>query len=88
LANYYFSSLSDGEAVAFDPASDVLFFDSWFLTPGAVSLLSCAASVVLLAENRRVTLTGVTVDQLSADNVHFVGYDLSDGGARPLAAAA
>jgi len=78
VAKYYFSSFLDGEAVPFDPESDVFYFDNWFVTPGSVSVLACAASVVLLAENRRVTLTGVTVDQLNPENVHFAGYDLRD----------
>jgi hypothetical protein len=83
LAKYSFSSLDDDEAVTFDPSNDVLLFDNCFLTPDSVSVLSCAASVVLLAQNRRVRLIGVTVDQLSADNVRFVGYDLRD--ASPVA---
>jgi len=78
LAEYFFSSFSDGDAIAFDPQADVLTFDNWLLTPDAVSLLSQRHSVVLLAENRRVTLTGVTVDQLNAANVQFVGYDLAE----------
>jgi hypothetical protein len=56
----------------------VLLFDNWFLSPDAVSVLSRNLSVVLMAENRRVTLTGVTVDQLSASNVHFIGYNLGE----------
>ena len=78
MAKYFFSSFSDGDAVAFDPQADVLTFDNWFLTPDAVSVLSQRHSVVLLAENRRITLTGVTVDQLNASNVYFVGYDLAE----------
>lgn len=78
MATYCFSSLTDGDAVAFDPQADVLLFDNWFLSPDAVSVLSRVASVVLMAENRRVTLTGVTVDQLNASNVHFVGYNLAE----------
>ena len=78
MATYFFSSLADGDAVAFDPRADVLTFDNWFLSPDAVSVLSQRHSVVLLAENRRVTLTGVTVDQLTASNVHFVGYNLAE----------
>ena len=78
MATYFFSSLTDGDAVAFDPRADVLMFDNWFLSPDAVSVLSRFASVVLMAENRRVTLTGVTLDQLNASNVHFVGYNLAE----------
>jgi hypothetical protein len=78
VAHYRFSSLDDGHAVTFDPAKDVLFFDNCFVTPGSVHVLSCPASVVFLAENRRVILIGVTVDQLTATNVHFVGYDLRE----------
>ena len=78
MAKYRFSSFSDGDAVTFDPAKDVLFFDNCFVTPGAVSLLSCPASVVLLADNQRITLIGTTVDQLGPDNVRFVGYDMKD----------
>ena len=78
MAKYYFSSLDDGEAVTFDPRRDVLLFDNCFLTPDAVSVLACSASVVLLAQNRRVTLVGVTVDQLNAENVRFFGYDLRE----------
>ena len=78
MAKYFFSSFNDGDAIAFDPQADVLMFDNWFLSPDAVSVLSRLHSVVLLAENRRVTLTGVTVDQLNASNVHFVGYDLAE----------
>ncbi len=84
MAKYYFSRLDDGDAVTFNPGSDVLLFDNCFLTPDAVSVLSCAASVVLLAQNRRITLIGVTVDQLSAENVLFPGYDLRDA-APPVA---
>jgi hypothetical protein len=57
-----------------------------FLTPESVSVLSCPASVVLFARNRRVTLVGVTVDRLTSENVRFVGYDLD--AALPLAATA
>jgi len=78
LATYYFSSFTDGDAVPFDPRADVFLFDNWFLSPDAVIVLSRLASVVLKAENRRVTLTGVTVDQLNASNVHFVGYNLTE----------
>ena len=78
LAKYRFSSLVDGDAVPFDPDSDTFLFDSWFLTPGAVSVLSRSASVVLFAENRRVTLIGVTIDQLNPGNMRFAGYDMSD----------
>jgi hypothetical protein len=78
MAKYRFSSLNDGDAVTFDPAKDVLFFDNCLLEPGAVTLLSCPSSVVLLADNQRVTLIGITVDQLGPDNVRFVGYDLKD----------
>ena len=78
MAKYFFSSFSDGDAIAFDPQADVFTFDNWFLSPDAVSVLSQRHSVVLLAENRRVTLTGVTVDQLTASNVHFVGYNLAE----------
>lgn len=83
MAKYYFSSLDDGEAVTFDPEADTLLFDSCFLTPDSVSVLSCSASVVLLAQNRRVTLIGVTVDRLSADNIRFFGYDLRDAAPEP-----
>ena len=78
MATYFFSSVIDGDAVAFDPDADVFLFDNWFLSPGSVSVLSCRASVVLMAENRRVTLTGVTVDQLSASNMHFVAYNMAE----------
>jgi hypothetical protein len=78
LATYYFSSFLDGDAVAFDPDADVFLFDNWFLSPGSVSVLSCRASVVLMAENRRVTLTGVTIEQLSASNVNFVAYNMTE----------
>ena len=78
MAKYFFSSFSDGDAIAFDPQADVFTFDNWLLSPDAVSVLSQRHSVVLLAEHRRVTLTGVTVDQLSAANVRFVGYDLAE----------
>ena len=74
--------------MTFDPAKDVLFFDNCLLEPGAVTLLSRPASVVLLADNQRVTLIGITVDQLGPDNVRFVGYDLIDAstGVTPLTA--
>ena len=78
MATYRFSTFLDGDAVAFDPDADVFLFDNWFLSPGAVAVLSRPASVVLMAENRRVTLTGVTVDQLSASNMRFVGYNLTE----------
>lgn len=78
MAKYSFSSFDDGEALAFHPGNDVLLFDNCFLTPDSVSVLACPASVVLLAQNRRVTLIGVTVDQLNANNVRFVGYDMQD----------
>jgi len=78
LATYRFSTFLDGDAIAFDPDADVFLFDNWFLSPGSVSVLSCRASVVLMAEHRRVTLTGVTIDQLSASNMHFVGYNLTE----------
>ena len=78
MATYYFSSFTDGDAVAFDPQADVFLFDNWFLSPGAVSVLSRLASVVLMAENRRVTLTGVTIEQLNASNVKFVAYNLTE----------
>ena len=78
MATYFFSSFTDGDAVAFDPQADVFLFDNWFLSPDSVSVLSRLASVVLMAENRRVTLTGVTVDQLTSSNVHFVGYNLAE----------
>ena len=84
MATYCFSSFTDGDAVAFDPQADVFLFDNWFLSPDAVSVLSRRASIVLMAENRRVTLIGVTVDQLNASNVHFVGYNLTE----PAAAVA
>ena len=78
MATYRFSTFLDGDAVAFDPDADVFLFDNWFLSPGSVSVLSRLASVVLMAENRRVTLTGVTVDQLNASNMHFVGYNRTE----------
>ena len=78
MAKYFFSAFSDGDAVAFDPQADVFMFDNWLLSPDAVSVLSRLHSVVLLADHRRVTLTGVTVDQLNASNVHFVGYDFAE----------
>ena len=78
MATYRFSTFIDGDAVAFDPDADVFLFDNWFLSPGSVSVLSCRASVVLMAENRRVTLTGVTIDQLSASNMNFVGYNMAE----------
>lgn len=85
MATYYFSSFTDGDAVAFDPQADVFLFDNWFLSPDAVSVLSRIASVVLMAENRRVTLIGVTIEQLNASNVHFVGYNMAEP---PVAVAA
>jgi len=78
VAKYQFSAIDDGDAVTFDPGNDVLLFDNCFVTPDAVSVLSRAASVVMRAQNRRLTLIGVTVDQLNADNVRFVGYDMND----------
>jgi len=78
VAKYQFSSIDDGDAVTFDPGCDVLLFDNCFVTPDTVSVLSRGASVVMRAQNRRLTLIGVTVDQLNADNVRFVGYDMSD----------
>ena len=88
MARYSFSSLDDDAAVSFDPNRDVFVFDNWFITPDSVSVLSRSASVVISAHNRRVTLIGVTVDQLNSDNVFFVGYDFSDEAASPLASAA
>lgn len=78
MATYFFSSFTDGDAVAFDPEADVFMFDNWFLSPDSVTVLSRLMSVVLMAENRQVTLIGVTVDQLTASNIHFVGYDLAE----------
>jgi hypothetical protein len=78
LATYYFSSFEDGDAAAFDPRADVFLFDNWFLAPGSVAVLSQRASVVLKADNRRVTLTGVTVDQLNASNVSFAAYNIAE----------
>ena len=72
---YRFSTMEDGDAVTFNPDHDVFLFDNCLTTPDSVTVLSCAASVVLSVKNRRITLTGVTVDQLSEANVHFVGYD-------------
>ena len=86
MARYSFSSLGDGDSVSFDPSRDVFVFDNCFVTPDSVSVLSRPASVVFSAQNRRVTLVGVTVDQLNSDNVSFVGYDFEDPAAAPLAA--
>lgn len=86
MARYSFSSLDDGDAVQFNPDCDVFVFDNCFVTPDSVSVLSRPASVVFCAQNRRVTLIGVTVDQLHAGNVDFDGYDLGDPAVAPLAA--
>jgi hypothetical protein len=73
MAEYRFRSLSDGSAVTFDPAKDVLFFGNCVLAPGAVALLSCPSSVVLPADNQRRTRVGIAADPLGPDT-----FTLSD----------
>jgi Ca2+-binding RTX toxin-like protein len=73
VATYQFSALTDGQAIAFNPAFDLLRFDQTAIAAADIRVSVSGAHLVIthLATGKDVTLTNVTPLQLATSNVTF-----------------
>ena len=71
MATYLFSDLSSRSTLAFNPATDILRFDSTAISAANVVLGLNGGSSVIEAAGKRVTLSGVVWEELSALNLRF-----------------
>src|SRR5438094_2738450 len=77
MATYNFSALSNGQAISFNPSSDVLNFDQTAISAGnlAIDLQGSDTRVTVLSGTdggKTITLLGTMPPQLATSNVHFV----------------
>jgi hypothetical protein len=71
MATYSFSGLSNDDSFAFDPNTDVLFFDQAFIAAASLSLAWTGSSVTITADSKQITLTGVSIEQFTTSNITF-----------------
>lgn len=71
MAAYQFSALSDGQAISFNPGSDVLNFDQTFLSAADVFLATESAGTRVTAAGKNVLLQNTALTQLATSNVTF-----------------
>lgn len=77
MAVYYFSALADGQAISFNPNSDILVFDHADLSAVQVTPVISGTSVGFEVidgplDGKRVMLLNTSLTQLSTSNVQFV----------------
>src|SRR5213075_2468338 len=76
MATYNFSALSNGQAISFNPNSDVLNFDQTAISAGnlAIDLQGANTRVTVLTgtdAGKSITLQSTAPTQLATSNVHF-----------------
>lgn len=71
MATYLFSSLSNGQHLAFAAAGDILGFDSLAATAGEVRISSLGGNLGFSYGGKTVWLDGMSVGQLSEANLSF-----------------
>src|SRR5438094_1113870 len=76
MATYNFSALSNGQAISFNPSSDVLNFDQTAISAGnlAIDLQGSDTRVTVLSgtdAGKSITLLSTMPPQLATSNVHF-----------------
>src|SRR5438094_8015505 len=76
MATYNFSALSNGQAISFNPSSDVLNFDQTAISAGnlAIDLQGSDTRVTVLSgtdAGKTITLLSTMPPQLATSNVHF-----------------
>src|SRR2546421_1640038 len=76
MAMYNFSALSSGQAVSFNPTSDVLNFDQTAISAGnlQVDLQGSDSRITVLSgtdAGKSITLLNTAPPQLATSNVHF-----------------
>ena len=76
MATYNFSTLSDGQSIAFNPATDQLNFDQAEIYAAGLSVVQEGANLRLTVLSspwwqKDVLLTNVTTGQVTGTNVTF-----------------
>lgn len=74
MATILYSSIANGDSIAFDPASDILSFDTNEISAAALSLTYAAdyAGISITAGGKTFSLTpSVSLAQLTTSNVTF-----------------
>lgn len=87
MTTYVFSSLTNGQHLAFDPTADILDFDLPGATAGTVRLVRSGANLAFTFGGKTVFLDGVSLNQLDAEKFIFAGGGalvVGDGTADPF----
>ena len=87
MTSYVFSSLTNGQHLAFDPTADILDFDLPGATAGTVRLVRSGANLAFTFGGKTVFLDGVSLNQLDAEKFIFAGGGalvVGDGTADPF----
>jgi Ca2+-binding RTX toxin-like protein len=71
MAVYNFSALSDGQAISFNPGSDVLNFDQTAISAADLLLTSEGANTRVAVAAKDIVLLNTTLYQLATSNVSF-----------------
>src|SRR5688572_33126360 len=71
MAVYRFSALSDGQAIIFNPTSDVLNFDQSSIAAAEVRAVADGVNLRVSASGKDVFLQNVAPAQLATSNITF-----------------
>ncbi len=71
MAVYQFSTLSDGQAIAFNPGSDVLNFDQTSISAADLLLRIEGSNIGVTAAAKSIVLQNTALNQLAGSNVTF-----------------
>ena len=71
MAVYQFSALSDGQAISFNPSTDVLNFDQSSIAAADVRALAEGANLRISVFDKDIVLLSVTPAQIATTNVSF-----------------
>ena len=87
MTTFAFSSLTNGQHLAFDPTADILNFDLPGATAGTVRLTRFGSNLAFTFGGKTVSLDGVSLNQLDAEKFVFAGGGalvVGDGTADPF----
>ncbi|HEY2335882.1 MAG TPA: hypothetical protein VGI18_00760, partial [Burkholderiales bacterium] len=71
MATYQFSALSDGQAISFNPDTDVLNFDQTTIAAADVGAATEGANLRISVGDKDVLLTNVSLPQIAVTNLTF-----------------
>ena len=69
MATYKFSALSDGQAISFNPSSDVLNFDQSTISAADLGIATEGTNLRMTADGKSVVLDSVAIGELATSNV-------------------